>query len=212
VGVFCHLPRVFNPFSTATGHRRFQSNLTWNSGNAKPNATSDAPSPADRPRPTPEPTPELSSHSEEQDCSRQCLQTAAAPGLSPAPAPANPVTNSDVSEESVLSTRLKLKSLTRKADHLQIAIWIIGSDFLRLQSLEPIVGDASMNYPPLVDDYGLKGQSIYTAFFEHLDMEVFVCWGCGHAVEDDLEGAIAHQRTMHFRHEPYRCHALNGTW
>ena len=69
-----------------------------------------------------------------------------------------------------------------------------------------------MNYPSLVDDYGLKGQSIYTALFEHLDMETFVCGGCGHTVDEDLEGAITHQRIVHFLHEPYRCHALNDTW
>jgi hypothetical protein len=68
-----------------------------------------------------------------------------------------------------------------------------------------------MNYPPIIDGYGLKGQSIYTAFFNHLDMETFVCRGCGHT-SDDLEVAIVHQRAVHFQHEPYRCHALNGMW
>lgn len=186
----------------------FPSHLTRNSGN--PNATSDASLPADRPRPTPEPEPALCSHLEEQNCSRQCLQTEASPG--PSSVPADLVTNSGVSKENASSTRLSLESLKRMVDHIQIAIWIIGSDFLRHQLLEPIVGAALMNYPSLVDDYGLKGQSIYTAFFEHLDMETFVCWECGHTVEEDLEAAIAHQRTMHFRHEPYRCHALNDTW
>jgi len=86
------------------------------------------------------------------------------------------------------------------------------SDFLRLQSFEPTVGDSPIGHPSILDDYGLKGQSVYTAFFDHLDMETFVCWECGHTVEEDLEGAIAHQRAIHFRHEPYRCHALNGEW
>lgn len=69
-----------------------------------------------------------------------------------------------------------------------------------------------MSYPSITDDYGLKGQSIYTAFFDHLDMETYVCWRCGHTVEEDLEVAVAHQRAVHFRHEPYGCHALNGKW
>ena len=65
-----------------------------------------------------------------------------------------------------------------------------------------------MGYPSIIDDYGLKDQSIYTAFFlppRH------GCWGCGHTVED-LEVAVAHQRAVYFRHEPYGCHALNGKW
>ena len=69
-----------------------------------------------------------------------------------------------------------------------------------------------MGYPSIIDDYGLKGQSIYTALFDHLDMETFVCWECGHTVEGDFDVAIVHQRAVHFQHEPYRCHALNGEW
>ena len=146
----------------------------------------------------------ICSHPEERNCPRQCLQTNASPG--PRLGRADPVTRG----ENPPST--SLESLERKVDHLQISLWIVGSDFLRNQLLEPIVGGALMNYPSLVDDYGLKGQSIYTALFDHLDMETFVCWRCGHTVEEDLEGAISHQRIVHFLHEPYRCHALNGTW
>jgi hypothetical protein len=111
-----------------------------------------------------------------------------------------------------LSTFPSLESLKLKTDLLRIAIWIVESDFLRFQLLEPIVGDSPNTYPSIIDTYGVKGQSIYTAFFDHLDMEAFVCWNCGHTVEADLDLAIAHQRVSHFQHEPYRCHALNGEW
>jgi hypothetical protein len=101
--------------------------------------------------------------------------------------------------------------LKRKADLLRLALWIVASDFFRLQQLEPIVGDPSMAYPSIADYYGIKHLSVYTAFVGHLDMETFVCWECGHTTED-VDAAIVHQRAVHFRHEPYRCHALNGMW
>lgn len=126
----------------------------------------------------------------------------------------NPILNSDDSdfEGYISSTFTSLELIRRKTDLLRIALWVVGSDFLRFQFLEPIVGGAPMSHPPIVDDYGLKGQSIYTAFFDHLDMETFRCWECGHVVEEDLEAAIVHQRIMHFRHEPYTCHGLDGHW
>ena len=132
---------------------------------------------------------------------------------------AGPISNGDasgseahISSTSISSPPPSLESFKRKADLLNNTIWILGSDFLRLQLLEPIVGDALMSYPSIIDDYGVKGQSIYTAFFDHLDMKTFVCWECGHTVEGDLEVAIVHQRAVHFQHEPYRCNALNGEW
>ena len=126
----------------------------------------------------------------------------------------DPILSSDDpdSEGYISSTLSSLESLKRKTDLLRIALWVVGSDFFRLQFLEPIVGDVRMGYPSIVDNYGLKGQSIYTAFFSHLDMEKFVCRQCGHTVEGDLEAAIVHQRTIHFRHEPYRCHGLDNHW
>lgn len=126
----------------------------------------------------------------------------------------DPILSSDDpdSEGHISSTLSSLESLKRKADLLRITLWVVGSDFFRLQFLEPIVGDILTGYPSIVDNYGLKAQSIYTAFFSHLDMETFLCWKCGHTVEGDLEAAIVHQRTIHFHHEPYRCHGLNNYW
>ena len=80
--------------------------------------------------------------------------------------------------------------------------WISKSDFLRLQQPEPTVGDREASYPAAVDTYGIKGQSVYTALFHHLDMETFTCKLCGHTVMDSLEDAIIHQRAVHFAHYP----------
>ena len=73
------------------------------------------------------------------------------------------------------ATHPSLESLKRKIDLLQIIIWILKSDFLRLHLLEPVVGARPMSYPSIIDDYGLKDQSIYTAFFYHLDMDAAGC-------------------------------------
>jgi len=153
------------------------------------------------------------SHLPEPSYSRQCPQTRVPPYLDPC-LTAGRVSNGDASGSKghISPNPPSLESLKRRTKLLQITIWILESDFLRLQLLEPTVGYAPMSYPSTIDDYGLQGQSIYTAFFDHLDMETFVCWECGHTVEEDLEAAIAHQRAVHFQHEPYRCHVLNGMW
>jgi len=150
---------------------------------------------------------------EQQGHSCQCLQTKTSIGINPG-LPIGPTPDGDVPDlEGYISpTYPSFDSIKREIDLLKIAIWIVGSDFHRFQLLEPIVGDTPMSYPSIVDDYGLKGQSIYTAFFDHLDMKTFVCWKCDHAVEADLEAAIAHQRAIHFQHGPYRCQGLNNQW
>jgi len=186
--------------------------LTRVSGSAKPQTTYDASSPSGHPNPTPGPGLVFNSHLPEPSYSRQCLQTSVLP-LDPC-LTAGRGSNGDASGSKghISPNPPSLESLKRKVNLLQITIWILESDFLRLQLLEPIVGDSPMSYPSTIDDYGLRGQSVYTAFFDHLDMETFVCWECGHTVEEDLEVAIVHQRAVHFQHEPYRCHALNGIW
>ena len=190
----------------------FPSRLTLLSGSAKPKATHDASSP---PGP-PNLTPGLGLHNPhlpERSHTCQCLQTSVFAFPVPCLA-ADRIPNGGTSDSKghISSTPPSLKSLKRKTDLLQITFWILGSDILSLQRLEPIVGNAPISYPSIIDDYGLKGQSIYTAFFDRNDMETFVCWTCSHTVEGDLEVAIAHQRAVHFLHKPYQCHALNGKW
>jgi len=89
--------------------------------------------------------------------------------------------------------------------------WISASEFLRLQLQEPLVGDPSTNCPPAVERQGIKGHSVYSALFHHLDMETFSCKMCDHSVKDDLEDAIAHQR-VHFQHYPYQCLPQQIQW
>jgi len=89
--------------------------------------------------------------------------------------------------------------------------WISHSEFLRLQQPEPMVGGTSADYPPSVEDHGIKGKSVYTALFDHLDMDTFTCKLCSHIV-NDLEEAITHQRSDHFNHYPYRCPAPHTQW
>jgi len=150
---------------------------------------------------------------EQRSRSFQAPLTGVSPNLPPC-LTVDHILDSGISDHEgyISSTLTSLESLKRKTNLLRIALWVVGSDFFRLQFPEPIVGDALMRYPSIIDVYGLKGQSIYTAFFDHLDMETFHCWECGHTIDEDLEAAIVHQRTMHFRHEPYRCHGLDGLW
>jgi len=93
-----------------------------------------------------------------------------------------------------------------------LILWILPSKFRHLQQPEPIVGEPSADYPAAVEEHGIKGQSIYTALFDHHDMETFTCKICPHIVQDNLEDAIAHQRSDHFSHYPYRCPAPHAKW
>ena len=147
-----------------------------------------------------------------QDHLCHCIQKKTFMGINPG-LPIGSTPDGDLSglEGSISLTFTSLESLNREIDLLKITIWILASDFLRFQLLEPIVGDTPMSYPSIVDEYGLKGQSIYTAFFDHLDMKTFVCWRCDHTVAA-LEAAIAYQRAMHFQNRSYQCQALSDQW
>jgi len=70
-----------------------------------------------------------------------------------------------------------------------------------------MVGASAESCPAAVEELGIKGLSVYTTLFHHLDMEMFACKLCSHTVEGNLEDAIAHQRIDHFGHYPYRCPA-----
>ncbi len=94
---------------------------------------------------------------------------------------------------------------------MKFVSWIARSDFLRLQQPEPNVGEPSSTYPAAVEEEGIRGQSIYTCLFKHLDMETFTCKFCRHVVKGNLEDAITHQRT-HFNHYPYQCLPTHTIW
>lgn len=78
-----------------------------------------------------------------------------------------------------------------------------------MQQPEPIVGGPPGNEPMSISEslegQGVRGQSIYTVLFDHVDMGRFTCKICRHIVNDELEDAITHQRVAHFHHYPYRC-------
>ncbi len=90
--------------------------------------------------------------------------------------------------------------------------WISHSNFRRHQQPEPEVGDPSSTVPAAVEGQGIKGQSVYTSLFHHLDMERFTCKLCHHIVEENLEDAITHQRIAHFGHYPYQCLPNHTPW
>ena len=89
--------------------------------------------------------------------------------------------------------------------------WILRQDFLCLQQPEPVVGGPLSTYPPAVENHGIKGQSVYTALFHHIDMKAFICKVCRH-VEENLEDAVIHQRIAHFHHYPYQCLPVHTSW
>jgi len=107
------------------------------------------------------------------------------------------------------ATREKIQRIDFIVDFIS---WISRSKFLQLQQPEPIVGEPSANYPAAVEEHGIKGQSIYTVLIDRPAMETFTCKFCPQIVEDNLEDAIAHQRSDHFGHYPYRCPAPHTQW
>jgi len=100
------------------------------------------------------------------------------------------------------STKVDIERIEFIVDFLA---WHFPSHFFRFQLLEPIVGDPAADYPEALGKYGLKGLSVYTSLFYHVDMEVFTCILCPHEDRGELEDAITHQRTNHFHHYPYVC-------
>ena len=117
---------------------------------------------------------------------------------------------------TLIHTRAKLEATGQKIQNIafivDIVFWITNSEFLRLQQPEPMVGEATADYPVAVDIHGIKGESIYTALFNYIDMEVFTCKLCDYAVKDSLEDAVTHQRAAHFDHRPYRCTGSHTQW
>lgn len=147
----------------------------------------------------------------QSSCFGQCLQTGA-------PIPPSVV---PLSERYPSGSQVNLKALfdahldATKDDVLQIEFlvefmaWILHEDFRRLHQLEPVVGRPLSTYPAAVEDQGIRGQSVYTCLFNHLDMETFTCKICDHIVKENLEDAITHQRIAHFDHRPYQCPNTN---
>jgi len=145
---------------------------------------------------------------------RQYLQTGAPLPLSVALLSESYPSGSLVDWKALFDARLEatgeeLKQIDLIVDFIE---WISESEFLRSQQPEPLVGGSSSNCPPTVEQQGIKGHSIYTALFHHLDMEIFSCKLCPHVVKEDFELAILHQRVVHFDHYPYQCSTTQYQW
>ena len=104
------------------------------------------------------------------------------------------------------------EELKRIDSMVKFVAWISKSNFLRSQQPEPIIGYPShpLDCARTAEAWGIKGQSVYTALFDHTDFEIFSCKLCPHRV-DDLDVAITHQRD-HFGHCPFQCSGAQVQW
>ena len=83
--------------------------------------------------------------------------------------------------------------------------WITSSSWVEANVAEPLVG--SQDSSRLVDKYGVRGLSCYSALVERRDDGSFGCRQerCMHFSVRTMEGAITHQRAHHYDHRPYTC-------
>lgn len=98
----------------------------------------------------------------------------------------------------------------REQDVHTIDQWITSSPWLNANAKEPLVG--SQDSSRLVDQYGVRGLSCYSALVERRDDGTFGCRQerCMHFSVRTMEGAITHQRTNHYDHRPYKCSDVTG--
>ena len=86
------------------------------------------------------------------------------------------------------------------------------SDWLRNQSMEPLVGDSICPY--LAEKYGMNRRSCYTVFVKkNIGNGTYGCRHerCRGFHADSLEDAITHQRYHHFDHRPFGCIPSSGS-
>ena len=98
----------------------------------------------------------------------------------------------------------------REQDVHTIDQWITSSLWLDANAKEPVVG--SQDSSRLVDQYGVRGLSCYSALVERRDDGSFGCRQerCMHFSARTMEGAITHQRANHYDHRPYKCSDVTG--
>ena len=90
---------------------------------------------------------------------------------------------------------------------------INASDWLRYNDPEPRIGNP--NCPAEADQFGIRGESVFTAFVEDQNNGTYGCkYEPCHAYSTrSLEEAVRHQRHHHFNHSPYACVPTSGnTW
>ena len=110
------------------------------------------------------------------------------PGTLPVTRTARPIRGNPCSSSADASRDRVLRDL---------GSWLSGHEYLNTGQ-DPIIGrDFSISME--ADLLGIKGKTVFTAFFDHTDMETFRCYVCPD-VSYDLEVAITHQRTaMHYQ-------------
>lgn len=75
---------------------------------------------------------------------------------------------------------------------------------------EPVVGDPTC--PKFAEEYGIRGQSCYTAFVEDREDGTYACRyeRCRGFLTSSLDDAVRHQRCHHFDHRPFMCIPVSG--
>jgi len=73
------------------------------------------------------------------------------------------------------------------------------NEHLETNAEEPIVGSVDNPFP-LADQYGIKGVSVLSVFFHHLDMSAFTCHFCGDK-RGTIDDALEHQRAARHYNE-----------
>jgi len=102
-------------------------------------------------------------------------------------------------------------SVQKEQDVHTIDQWITNSPWLEADAHEPLVG--SQDSSPLVDKYGVRGLSCYSALVETpRDDRTFGCRQerCMHFSARSMEAAITHQRAHHYDHRPHKCSDVTG--
>ena len=104
-------------------------------------------------------------------------------------------------------------TVQEEQDVQRIDQWINASPWLKANAREPLVGSPESS--PLVDKYGVRGLSSYSALVERREDGTFRCLQerCVHFFAKTMEGAIIHQRAHHYDHRPYKCaHVMGLQW
>jgi len=95
-----------------------------------------------------------------------------------------------------------------------LALWFYTSDWCKHRRVEPLVGD--LDCPVSAEQYGMVRQSFLTVFVSTLEAGNFGCRfeECPKFSTPTLNGAIKHQRQLHFNHKPFHCSSSSsgGAW
>jgi len=116
----------------------------------------------------------------------------------------------DTSQDAGEPQLQKHVNIQKEQDVQRIDEWITRSPWLEDNAHEPLVGSQCSSL--LVDKYGVRGLSCYSALVEWRDDGSFGCCQerCVHFSVGSMERAVTHQRTHHYDHRPYTCTDVSG--